>query len=308
MNQPVETVIAHLRAISAKAFELIHDLDARRALIEHYFRVHPATAVVLGRWHPAKTAHIPMEWVVADGADPHRRILYLHGGSWISGSPAGYRAFLSRVSQAAGAVVLSVDYRLAPEHPFPAGLNDSVTAYGWMAENGPGGKAPATASFLMGDSAGGNLALAALLRLKDLHLPLPAGVVALSPATDFTGKSPSLVSRAAVDPIINPAILPALIPIYLGKDTKPTDPYASPLFGDYRGMPPLLLQVGDREVLLDDATRLARRATGQGCDVTLEIWDGMPHVFQGFAPFLPEACQAIEKIGEFIRRHKTAAI
>lgn len=300
---PAEKVFDHLRSIAVRAFELIHDLDARRRLIDQYFCAHPSTSVIHGQWYPVRTSHIPMEWVVANNADPNRRILYVHGGSWVSGSLAGYRAFLSRVSQAAGAVVLSVDYRLAPEHLFPAGLEDCVAAYRWMRENGPGGKRPAEAACLMGDSAGGNLALSTLLKARDSGLPLPAAVIAISPATDFTCGSPSLVSRAAVDPIINPKILPALIPIYLGENTEPTNPYASPLFGDYSGMPPLLLQVGDAEVLLDDSTRLAKHAAGQGCPVTLEIWDGMPHVFQGFAPFLPEASEAIAKIGEFIRRH-----
>jgi len=244
-----------------------------------------------------------MEWVVADGADPNRRILYIHGGSWISGSPAGYRAFLSRVSQASGAVVLTVDYRLAPENKFPAGLEDCTQAYQWMRQNGPNGKGPVSSAYLMGDSAGGNLALASLLKIKDTKLPLPEAVIALSPATDFTAGSPSLDSRASVDPIINPAVLPALIPVYLGKDTDPTNPYASPLFGDYRGMPPILLQVGDSEVLLDDSKRLAKHADKQGCDVTVEVWDGMPHVFQGFAPFLPQATEAIAKIEKFIRQH-----
>ena len=303
MNSPTEHVFDHLRAISARAFELIHDLDARRKLIDQYFCVHSSTSEMRGQWYPAKAGHIPMEWVVANGVDPNRRILYIHGGSWISGSPAGYRAFLSRVSQATGAVVLSVDYRLAPEHPFPAGLEDCTQAYQWMRENGPDGKRSILSAYLMGDSAGGNLALATLLKVKEAKLPLPAAVIAISPATDFTAGSPSLVSRASMDPIINPEILPALIPIYLGKHSEPTDPYVSPLFGDYSGMPPLLLQVGDAEVLLDDSTRLATHATAQGCDVTLEIWDGMPHVFQGFAPFLPEASEAIDKIGDFIRKH-----
>lgn len=304
MNEPTEKVFDHLRAIAVRAFELIHDIDARRSLIDQYFCVHPSTSEIHGQWYPVKTGHIPMEWVVADGADPNRRILYIHGGSWVSGSLAGYRAFLSRVSQAAGAVVLSVAYRLAPEHLFPAGLEDCVQANRWMLENGPGGKASAREVYLMGDSAGGNLALATLLKVRDSKFPLPTALIAISPATDFTCGSPSLVSRASVDPIINPEVLPALIPVYLGKNAEPTDPYASPLFGDYSGMPPLLLQVGDSEVLLDDSTRLAKHAAGQGCDVTLEIWDGMPHVFQGFAPFLPEASKAIDKIGEFIRRHR----
>lgn len=303
MKDPKEKVFDHLRAIAVRAFDLIHDLEARRKLIDQYFCVHPSTTVIQGQWSPVRTGHIPMEWVVAKAADPNRRILYIHGGSWISGSLAAYRAFLSRISQSTGAVVLSVDYRLAPEHLFPAGLEDCMQAYQWMRENGPGGKEPAGASYLMGDSAGGNLALSTLLKVRDSKLPLPAAVIAFSPATDFTCGSPSLVSRALVDPIINPVIMPALIPIYLGAKTQPTNPYASPLFGDYTGMPPLLLQVGDAEVLLDDSTRLAKHAAGLGCEVTLEVWDGMPHVFQGFAPFLPEASEAIAKVGEFIRQH-----
>jgi acetyl esterase/lipase len=303
MNNPSEMVFAHLQSIANRAFELIHDIDARRKLIEQYFCVHPSTSKIRGRWYPAKTGPIPMEWVVADGADPDRRILYMHGGSWISGSPAGYRAFLSRVSRAAGAVVLSVDYRLAPEHKFPAGLNDCIQAYQWMQQNGPDGSGAIGSAYLMGDSAGGNLALATLLKVNDNRLPLPAAAVAISPATDFTGGSLSLVSRASVDPIINPQVLPALIPIYLGQNIDPAHPYASPLFGNYRGMPPLLLQVGDAEVLLDDSRRLAKHAGQQGCDATLDVWEGMPHVFQGFAPFLPQAVGAIAKLGEFIRQH-----
>jgi len=303
MDQPTEAVFNHLRSIADQAFKLIHDIDARRKLIEQYFCVHPSTSEIQGQWYPVKAGHIDMEWVVADGADPNRRILYMHGGSWISGSPAGYRAFLSRVSQASGAAVLAVDYRLAPENKFPAGLEDCTQAYQWMRQNGPNGKGPVSSAYLMGDSAGGNLALASLLKIKDTKLPLPEAVIALSPATDFTAGSPSLDSRASVDPIINPAVLPALIPVYLGKDTDPTNPYASPLFGDYRGMPPILLQVGDSEVLLDDSKRLAKHADKQGCDVTVEVWDGMPHVFQGFAPFLPQATEAIAKIEKFIRQH-----
>lgn len=301
MDQPTESVFSHLRAIADQAFQLINDIDGRRKLIERYFCVHPSTSAIQGSWVPVRAGSLAMEWVVGDGADPDRRILYMHGGSWISGSPAGYRAFLSRVSRAAGAVVLAVDYRLAPEHQFPAALEDCTQAYRWMRHNGPGGPASAAATYLMGDSAGGNLALATLLKINDLQLPLPTAVIALSPATDFSGGSESLVSRASVDPIINPKILPALIPVYLGPHTDPTHPYASPLFGDYRGMPPLLLQVGDAEVLLDDSRRLAKRAAEQGCRVTLDVWEGMPHVFQGFAPFLPQASAAIAKIGQFVR-------
>lgn len=303
MDNPTTIVFNHLRSIAGRAFELVQDLDARRKLIDQYFCAHPSTSEVHGQFYPVKLDHIPMEWVIADDADPDRRILYIHGGSWISGSIAGYRAFLARISRASGAVVLAVDYRLAPEHKFPAGLEDCIQAYKWIMQNGPDGRGPAKSTYLMGDSAGGNLSLATLLRVKDLKMLLPAAVIAISPATDFTGASPSLISRALVDPIINPQVLPTLIPIYLGQNNDPTDPYASPLFGDYTGMPPLLLQVGEAEVLLDDSTRLAKHAARQGCDVTLDVWDGMPHVFQGFAPFLPEAVEAIARIGEFIRSH-----
>jgi len=146
----------------------------------------------------------------------------------------------------------------------------------------PDGKESTGATYLMGDSVGGNLALSALLNIKNAKLALPSAVIAISPVTDLTCGGPSLVSRAAPDPIINPAILPALIRSYLGGKTQPTDPYASPLFGDYYGMPPLLVQVGDAEALLDDSTRLARHAAEANCEVTLEVWNGMPHVFQGF--------------------------
>jgi monoterpene epsilon-lactone hydrolase len=303
VDQPTEQVFKHLRALADQAFRLIHDIDARRKLIEQYFCVHPSTADIHGHWFPSKAGPVPMEWIAADDVDPDRRILYMHGGSWISGSSAGYRAFLSRVSQASNAVVLSVDYRLAPEHKFPAGLDDCLQAYQWMRQNGPEGDASVASAYLMGDSAGGNLALASLLKIKDDNLPLPEAVIAISPATDFTGKSPSLVSRASVDPIVNPRLLLALIPIYLGWNTNPTHPYASPLFGDYSQMPPMLLQVGDAEVLLNDSTRLAKHASEQGCEVTLDVWEGMPHVFQGFAPFLPQASKAITTIGEFVREH-----
>ena len=303
MDNPRAMVFNHLRNIAGRALELVHDVDARRKLIEQYFSAHPSTAEIKGRWSTAVSGDVAMEWVVADGADPDRRILYMHGGSWISGSPAGYRALLSRISRASGAVVLAVDYRLAPEHKFPAGLEDCFQAYQWMRENGPDGPSPIDSAYLMGDSAGGNLALATLLKLKDSGLALPSALTALSPATDFTCQSPSLTSRASVDPIINPQLVPVLIPVYLGTNADPTHPYASPLFGDYAGMPPILLQVGDAEVLLDDSRRLAEHAAAQGCDVTLQVWDGMPHVFQGFAPILPEALEAIEKIGAFIKRN-----
>jgi len=301
MSPESKVVFDHLLSIRQRAFELLRDLPARRELIEDYFSVDPSTHEVDGQWHSVDAAGVAAEWVVAENADPDRRLLYIHGGSWISGSPKGYRGLTSRLSRATGCAVLSVDYRLAPEHPFPAGLYDCCDAYQWMLDNGPQGFAPAIATVVCGDSAGGNLALSTVLRLQNLKITRPDAVIALSAAVDFTAGSPSIETRAERDPIIHPAIFEALQGLYLPKGQDLKDPYVSPLFGDLSHFPPLLLQVGDAEVLLDESTRMAEQARAQGCDVTLQVWDEMPHVFQGYAPFLPEANRAIACIGEFVK-------
>lgn len=301
MSPETKAVFDHLDSIQQRAFELLRDLPARRELINSYFSVDPSTHEVDGSWHAVDAGGVEAEWVLAENANPDHRLIYIHGGSWISGSPAGYRGLTSRISRATGCAVLSVDYRLAPEHQFPAGLYDCTDAYQWMLLNGPKGESAAKKTVVCGDSAGGNLALSAVLRLQDLGIGKPEAVIAISPAVDFTASSPSIKTRATRDPIIHPAIFEALQKLYLpeGQDIK--DPYVSPLFGDLSQFPPLLLQVGDAEVLLDESTRMAEKAKLQGCDVTLEVWDEMPHVFQGFAPFLPEANRAIESIGNFVK-------
>ena len=301
MSPETKAVFDHLDSIQQRAFELLRDLPARRELIESYFSVDPSTHVVDGKWHEVDAAGVKAEWVMADNANPDCRILYIHGGSWISGSAAGYRGLTSRISRATGCAVLSIDYRLAPEHQFPAGLHDCCDAYQWMLDNGPEGKVAAQKAVICGDSAGGNLALSSTLRLSDLGGMAPDAVISISPAVDFTASSPSIKTRADRDPIIHPAIFDALQKLYLPPGHDIRDPYLSPLFGDLSKFPPLLLQVGDAEVLLDESTRMAEKAKLQGCDVSLEVWDEMPHVFQGFAPFLPEANRAIESIGRFVR-------
>jgi len=245
-----------------------------------------------------KVGEIPCQWVLAPGADPDVRLLYIHGGGFVSGSGGFYLPLAAHISAAAKCAVLLPDYRLAPEHRFPTGLDDCVLAHDWMVANGPAGPTPARATFVAGDSAGGNLTLATLLALRDRKLPLPAGAIAISPTTDFTLVSDSL--QTVVDPIISARTMPIFRDHYLGT-TDPREPLASPVFGDYHGLPPILIQAGEHEMLRDDSVRVARKALSDGASVTLEIWPGMFHVFQSHDPLLPEARAAIDHIAEFMR-------
>jgi len=242
----------------------------------------------------------PCEWVIAEGADPDLRLLYLHGGGYVSGSGAFYLALAAHVSAAAQCAVLLPDYRLAPEHRFPAALEDCVRAHEWLTGSGPSGPAPAKATFVAGDSAGGGLALATLLALRDRQRPLPAAGIALSPFTDLTLSGDSIRSEADLDPIMHPACLPDFVRLYVaGTDLR--NPLASPVFGDYTGIPPLLIQVGEHEIIRDDSIRAAAKARADGVDVTLQVWPGMFHVFQSHEPLLPEGREAIEHIAGFMR-------
>ena len=243
-----------------------------------------------------KIGEVPCEWVLAPGADPDLRLLYLHGGGWVSGSGGNYLPLAANISAAAKCAVLLPDYRLAPEHRFPAGLEDCVSAHDWLIANGPSGPGPAKATFIAGDSAGGNLTLATLLALRDRRRPLPAGGIALSAATDFTLASESL--KTVHDPVISARSMPVFRDHYLGK-TDPRNPLASPVFGDYRGIPPLLIQVGEHEMLRDDSVRVAKKALSDGISVKLEVWPGMVHVFQ--IRGLPESREAVEHMADFMR-------
>ena len=240
-------------------------------------------------------------WVLAEGADPDVRVLYLHGGGYVSGCGAYYLALAARLAVTANCAVCLPDYRLAPEHPFPAGLEDALAACDWLSRAGPDGPALAKAVLVAGDSAGGGLALAVLLALRDRRRRLPAGGVALSPFTDLTLSSESIRTQADNDVVQHPTSLPHYVRLYL-HGTDPRDPLASPVFGDYTHLPPLLIQVGECEIIRDDAVRAAAKARTDGADVTLEVWPGMFHVFQAHEPPLPETREAIERIADFIRR------
>ncbi|WP_076344088.1 alpha/beta hydrolase [Paludisphaera borealis] len=246
----------------------------------------------------SKIGEVPCEWVVAPGADPDLRLLYLHGGGFVSGSGGFYLTLAAHISAAAKCAVLLPDYRLAPEQPFPAGLEDCIASHEWIRSNGPSGPGPATATFIAGDSAGGNLTLATLLALRDRGRPLPAGGISLSATTDLTLASKSL--RTVEDPILSARTMPVFRDFYLGK-ADPRNPLASPVFGDYRGVPPLLIQVGEHEMLRDDSIRVASKAKSDGAQVTLEVWPGMFHVFQSHEPLLPEARKSIARMADFMR-------
>ncbi|MBM3222655.1 MAG: alpha/beta hydrolase [Candidatus Tectomicrobia bacterium] len=240
-------------------------------------------------------------WVVAPGADTGRTLLYLHGGGYVIGSINTHRDLAARLSRAAAARVLLIDYRLAPEHPHPAAVDDAVTAYRWLLQQG----AAPTSTVIAGDSAGGGLTVAALVALRAAGAPLPAAGVCISPWVDLEGIGDSMSSKASVDPIVQLPGLQWFAGLYLN-GAHPRTPLAAPLYADLHGLPPLLIHVGTAETLLDDATRLAARAQAAGVEVTLDAWEGMIHVWHLFAAMLPEGQQAIERVGAYIRQHAAA--
>jgi len=238
---------------------------------------------------------VPAEWITAPGAANDRVVLYLHGGGYVIGSVKTHRDLMGRVSRSAKARVLGLDYRLAPENPFPAAVDDAVAAYRWLADQGVKPSKIAVA----GDSAGGGLAVATLVAIRDAGLPMPAAGVCLSPWVDLEGIGESMKTRAQADPVVQRDGLVGMAQAYLqGKD--PRSPLAAPLYANLKGLPPLLIQVGDAETLLDDSNRLADRAKAADVQVKLEVWPEMIHVWQLFASFLPEGQQAVEGIGKFV--------
>lgn len=239
------------------------------------------------------------EWISPANAPQDKAILYFHGGGFRIGSVASHRDLIAQIALASGCRVLAINYRLAPEHRFPAALDDAIAAYGWMLDRG---LKSANIAFA-GDSAGGNLALAAMLALRERRLPLPVSAGLMSPWTDLAATGASYVTRAKADPIHQRVMILALAKNYLGGQGDPYDPLVSPLYADLRGLPPLLIQVGDRETVLDDSVMFADLARAAGIDVNLEVWDGMIHVFQMFGAELPEAHRAIASIAGFLNRH-----
>ncbi|MFC1439444.1 alpha/beta hydrolase [Streptacidiphilus sp. N1-10] len=251
---------------------------------------------------PDQLGGVPVLTVETPGSDPSTVLLYFHGGAYAIGSAADGAGLAADVARRVGARAVSVEYRLAPEHPFPAAVDDAVAAYRALLDQG----VPSDRIAFVGESAGGGLVVAALVAAKDAGLPQPASAAVFSPWTDLTLSGGSLVGKAAVDPSLTAAGLRTRAGDYLGA-TDPAVPTASPLFADLTGLPPLLVQVGSHEILLDDATRLAARAAEHDVRVDLQVWPQVPHVFQSFAAMLDEADAALDAAAAFVRAQWAAA-
>ena len=286
------TIVEFLRSVPAVPDATVEERRERLEAMAAAATLPPGTKV-----DPVEAGAVPAEWVSAPDAEAHPVVLYLHGGAYVSGSLQTHRNLAARLSAATGGFVLVIDYRLAPEHPFPAAVDDAVDAYRWLLQNGT----DPTRLVVAGDSAGGGLTLALLLALRDAGEPLPAAAVCISAWTDMECAGESMTTRAAEDPMLSRERLSPMAPLYLG-GADPRTPLASPVHADLGGLPPLLLHVGSAETLLDDSTRLARRAEAAGVDVTLEVWEDMIHVWHAFE-LLPEAGQAMARIGEFVTKH-----
>ena len=287
IDDPVERAIARLRAIYCK-WDKTTSVTQMRADWDAAFAMSANKAS-----KRFSIGGIDAEWI-GDGAADRPTILYFHGGGFRLGSIASHRDLITRMTTANRARALAVDYRLAPEHRFPAPVADAVAAYRHLLAQ----DIDAADIVLMGDSAGGNLVLAAMLSLRDQKLPLPKAAVLMSPWTDMSAAGESYVSRAAADPIHQRAMILGLAKSYLG-DADPRAPEASPLYADLAGLPPRVIQVGARETVRDDCLMLADNARAAGVDVTLEVWDGMIHVFQLFYE-IPQSRDALQSIARFI--------
>jgi len=292
-SNELQMVIEMLRSIP-KIADL--SIEEQRAQMETGFTQFQLPTDV--RCDSVDAGGVPAEWITTPGVVAERVIYYLHGGGYVMGSVNTHREMVSRLSRAANARVLIIDYRLAPENPFPAAVDDSVAAYRWLLSVGV---AP-TQLVIAGDSAGGGLTVATLVALRDAGESLPQAGICLSPWVDLECLGESMATQAEIDPMVNRDSVLMLAKAYLG-DANPRTPLASPLYADLAGLPPMLIQVGTTEALFDDAKRLADRALAAGVDVILEPWDGMVHVWHAFAAILPEGQQAIDRIGEFIRQH-----
>lgn len=274
------------------------DLAGFRALADRWPldpALHPGTSI-----GAVRTGAFAGHWIIPLVVSIPTRILYVHGGSYMAGGIRLHGHLASMLAAATGAAVLLVEYRLAPEHRFPAALDDIAAAYEWCCGNGPEGPSAAPVC-LAGDSCGGGLAVSTAVRVRDHGGRRPVAVVGLSPVTDLRLVSPSLVANAEHDVSLDRGMLVAAREAWLG-DADPADPRASPLLADLAGLPPLLMQASATEILFDDAARLVRAATAAGVEARLESWPGMVHVWHHFAPLLPEASEALASVARFIRQ------
>lgn len=273
------------------------DLSANRQLVDRYGDVDPSVRVFDAEVRKVDAAGVPCEWLLAKGSDPDARLLYIHGGGWTAGGLDSHRPLSARLAAATGCAVLAVDYRLAPEHPFPAAVEDALASYRWLLAEGVEGSRIAVA----GDSAGAGLALALLVSLRDAGAPLPACAALLSPFADLECRGESYAAMAALDPIVSRKMALGMAQAYVG-DGDASHPLASPVRAELAGLPPLLIQVGDREAVLDDARAIERSARKAGVPVRLDRWSGVVHAWHLFASALDEGRRALEELGSFVRQ------
>ncbi len=282
------------------AFPAVSDVNEQRRQLRELLSAQPlpadvtVTAAALG---DVRTAEITV-----DGIEPRHTVLYFHGGVYVMGEAALAADLASQVGRRTRARVISVDYRLAPEHPYPAAVDDALAAYEALLHEGT---APSDIVFA-GESAGGGLAIATLVNARDRGLPLPAAAFVMSPYADLTLTGATMESKREADPLLSPQALRARVPDYTaGQD--PALGLISPIFADLSGLPPLIVQAGTHEVLLDDAVRLARQAATADVEVTLDITPGVPHVFQAYHPILDEATVALDRAGARLSAYLTSA-
>ncbi len=290
MRDAIEALRDRQQASAGRAPPTLEEL---RASFTPGDRLHPVPDDV--RVGEVTAGGVPAHWLTAPGTDPSRVLLFLHGGGYELGSVRSDGELAARLGRASGMRVLFPEYRLAPEHPFPAAIDDVLAAWRWLRTDQD---LSATSLAVAGDSAGGGLAVALLVATRDAGEALPAAAVLMSPTVDLTSSGASMTERADQDPISTPAMLRQFAADYLA-GADPKTPLASPLFAALAGLPPLLIQVGTADLLLSDSERLAAAATQAGVDVTLQIGEGLPHVYQLLLG-TPEAAQATEQIGKFL--------
>jgi epsilon-lactone hydrolase len=292
-----ETLDAILRQ---SAFPVGSDVNEQRRLLKELLSAQPLPADVTVT--AAALGGVPTAEITVDGIEPRHVVLYFHGGVYVMGDAFLAAGLASQVGRRTHAKVISVDYRLAPEHPYPAAVDDALAAYEALLDDGV---APSDIAFA-GESAGGGLAIATLVNARDHGLPLPAAAFVMSPYADLTLAGTTMETRREVDPLLSPEALQARVPDYTaGQDAALG--LISPVFADLSGLPPLIIQAGTHEVLLDDAARLARQGANADVEVTLEITPGVPHVFQAYYPILDEAAAALDRAGQFLSAQLAAS-
>ena len=292
-----ETLDAILRQ---SAFPPGSDVNEQRRLLRELLSAQPLPPDVTVT--PAALGGVPTAEITVDGIEPRHVVLYFHGGVYVMGDAALAADLASQIGRRTRARVISVDYRLAPEHPYPAAVDDALAAYQALLQNGT---APADIAFA-GESAGGALAVATMVNARDHGLPLPAAAFVMSPYADLTLAGTTMETKREVDPLMSRELLQARVPDYTaGQDAALG--LISPIFADLSGLPPLIIQAGTHEVLLDDAVRLAQQAAAADVEVTLDITPGVPHVFQNFSPILDEAATALDRAGQLLSAHLASA-